>query len=184
MKGAVELGDQPGGFGLLLGFRLVVFGGSRIGVRGLAAGGRRLFGALAESSIHEDSGRLHAVVGGGVFAEALSDILEHVDDFACAVGFGEDSVCEIECPTAVARMCCWDGIGVERFWRCSVRWELLGCGLVHRFSQRTIVHGVGGWLRSLGWRFIAEALSDILEHVDDFACAVGFGEDSVCEVPG
>ena len=96
MQGAVELGDQPGGFGLLLGFRLVVFGGSRIGVRGLSAGGRCLFGALAESSVHEDSGCLHAVVGGGVFADALSDIVEHVDDFARAVGLFEDGVGEIE----------------------------------------------------------------------------------------
>ena len=41
------------------------------------------------------------------FSDALSDVVEHEDDFASAVGFGEDGVGEIE-----------GGVG----------WELLGCG--------------------------------------------------------
>ena len=85
--------------------RLYVAGlGSRVGVR---AGGRSLLGAFAESSVHEDIGCGDAVVGGGVFSDALSDVVEHEDDFASAVGFGEDGVGEIE----------------RR-----VGWYLLGCG--------------------------------------------------------
>ena len=102
MKGVAELGDESGGLGLLLGFRLVVAG---IGV--WACGGRRFLGALAESPVDEDVGSVHAVVGGGVFSDALSDVVEHEDDFASAVGFGEDGVGEIEG---------------------RVGWELLGCG--------------------------------------------------------
>ena len=52
--------------------------------------------AFAESSVHEDIGSVDAVVGGGVFSDALSDIVEHEDDFAAAVGFGEDGVGEVE----------------------------------------------------------------------------------------
>ena len=75
--------------------RLYVAGlGSRVGV--WACGGWRLLGALAESSVHEDIGCVDAVLGGGVFSDALSDVVEHEDDFASAVGFGEDGVGEIE----------------------------------------------------------------------------------------
>ena len=102
MKGVAELGDESGGLGFLVGFRLVV-----AGIEVWACGGRRFLGALAESSIHEDIGCVDAVVGGGVFSDALSDVVEHEDDFAAAVGFGEDGVGEIE-----RRVC----------------WELLGCG--------------------------------------------------------
>ena len=59
-------------------------------------GGWGLFGDFAESSVHEDIGCVDAVVGGGVFSDALSDVVEHEDDFAAAVGFGEDGVGEIE----------------------------------------------------------------------------------------
>ena len=76
---------------MLLGFRLVVAG---IGV--WVSGGRRFLGALAESPVDEDVGSVDAVLGGGVFSDALSDVVEHEDDFASAVGFGEDGVGEIE----------------------------------------------------------------------------------------
>ena len=98
---------------MLLGFRLVVAG---IGV--WACGGGRFLGALAESPVDEDIGSVDAVVGGGVFSDALSDIVEHEDDFAAAVGFGEDGVGEIEG---------------------RVGWELLGCG-VHGYLWVIIGH--------------------------------------------
>ena len=34
---------------------------------------------------------------GSVFVYALSDVVEHVDDFASVVGFGKDGVGEIAC---------------------------------------------------------------------------------------
>ena len=75
----------------------LAFGLSLLGLGfGLRRGGRRFLGALAESPVDEDVGSVHAVVGGGVFSDALSDIVEHEDDFAAAVGFGEDGVGEIE----------------------------------------------------------------------------------------
>ena len=55
-----------------------------------------MLGAFAESSVQECFGRGDAVVGGRVFAVALSDIVEHVDDFARVVGFGEYGVGEID----------------------------------------------------------------------------------------
>ena len=85
----------------------LAFGLSLLGLGfGLVVAGA-LLGALAESSVDEDVGSVDAVVGGGVFSDALSDVVEHEDDFAAAVGFGEDGVGEIE----------------RR-----VGWELLGCG--------------------------------------------------------
>ena len=122
MKGAVDLGNpsaslRAGSLPFFSRLRAGLGFGGRVGVRagggpfdpstGLRTGpstsgpfdwaqDRWLFGALAESSVHEDSGGLHAVVGGGVFADALSDIVEHVDDFARAVGLFEDGVGEIE----------------------------------------------------------------------------------------
>ena len=117
MKGVAELGDEPGGLGLLLGFRLVVAGIAGAGL-GFERGGRSLLGALAESPVDEDIGSVDAVVGGGVFSDALSDVVEHEDDFAAAVGFGEDGVGEIE----------------RR-----VGWDLLGCG-VHGYFNIMLGH--------------------------------------------
>ena len=39
-------------------------------------------------------------------------------------------------------------------------------------------------MRSLVVAFSRDALSDIVEHEDDFAAAVGFGEDGVGEIEG
>ena len=74
----------------------LAFGLSLLGLGFGACGGRCFLGALAESPVDEDIGSVDAVVGGGVFSDALSDIVEHEDDFASAVGFGEDGVGEIE----------------------------------------------------------------------------------------
>ena len=83
----------------------LAFGLSLLGLGfGLVAAGC-LLGAFAESSVHEDIGCVDAVVGGGVFSDALSDVVEHEDDFAAAVGFGEDGVGEIE------RRVCWELLG-------------------------------------------------------------------------
>ena len=79
-----SLGDS----GCFLAFGLSSLGGAGLGFEVWLPVAGDCLGHLPSPSIHEDSGRLHAVVGGGVFADALSDILEHVDDFACAVGFG------------------------------------------------------------------------------------------------
>ena len=109
-----------GDLGLLVGFRRPPLSSAGIGGRFglLRAGGRRLLGALAESPVDEDIGSVDAVVGGGVFSDALSDVVEHEDDFASAVGFGEDGVGEIEG---------------------RVGWYLLGCG-IHGYSEIMIGH--------------------------------------------
>ena len=99
VEGVVELGDpsaslragSPPLFGRL---RAVVGFGGWVGV-GVGVGSGWLLGAFAETSVEEDSGCGYAVVVGGVFVYALSDVVEHVDDFAGIVGFGEDGVGEI-----------------------------------------------------------------------------------------
>ena len=56
-----------------------------------------LLWAFAESSIGEDVGGCDAVVGGGVFVDALSDVVEDLDELESAVGLGENGVGEVEC---------------------------------------------------------------------------------------
>ena len=75
---------------------LSAFGLSLLGLGFGLVVAERFLGALAESPVDEDIGSVDAVVGGGVFSDALSDVVEHEDDFASAVGFGEDGVGEIE----------------------------------------------------------------------------------------
>ena len=70
----------------------------RVGVRSWGGDGIDVLGAFAESSVQEGPGRGDAVVGGGLFAVALGDFVEHVDDFAPVVGFFEYGVGEIEEP--------------------------------------------------------------------------------------
>ena len=97
-----------GDLGCFLAFGLSLLDAGAGAGLGFERGGRSLLGALAESPVDEDIGSVDAVVGGGVFSDALSDIVEHEDDFAAAVGFGEDGVGEIEG---------------------RVGWYLLGCGI-------------------------------------------------------
>ena len=61
----------------------------------VVAGGR-LFGALAESSIHEGIGRGDAVVLVGVVV-ALGDFVQELDEVAGVVGLRENGVGEIAC---------------------------------------------------------------------------------------
>ena len=71
--------------------------------------GRDLLGAFAESTVEEYVCGGDAVVGIGVFVDALCDVVEDIDELECVVGLGEDQVGE-----------------VER----GVRWGLLGCSVV------------------------------------------------------
>ena len=53
---------------------------------GVRVGGRRLLGVFAEAPVGEYVGGGDAVVGGGVFVVALSDVVEDLDELESAVG--------------------------------------------------------------------------------------------------
>ena len=87
VQGVVDLGNEPGGLGFVVGYWL--FGasiGSRVGAR---AGGGWLLGAFAESSVEEDGVGGDAVVGGGLFVDAIGDVAQNLDELECAVGLFE-----------------------------------------------------------------------------------------------
>ena len=98
VEGVVDLGNpsaslragSPPLFGRLragLGF------GGRAGVR---AGGGCLLGAFAESSVEEDGVGGDAVVGGGLFVDAIGDVAQNLDELERAVGLFEDAFGEVE----------------------------------------------------------------------------------------
>ena len=101
VEGVVDLGDpsaslragSPPFFGRL---RADLGLGGRAGFRGLSAGGWWLLGAFAESSVEEDGVGGDAVVGGGLFVDAIGDVAQDLDEFECAVGLFEDAFGEVE----------------------------------------------------------------------------------------
>ena len=72
------------------------FGLSLLGLGfGLLAAGACLGHLPSPLSMRILEALMRSLVVGG-FSDALSDVVEHEDDFASAVGFGEDGVGEIE----------------------------------------------------------------------------------------
>ena len=101
VQGVVDLCDQPGGLGSVLGD-----GGGRFGKRpavvvtgfGSRAWARRdLLGAFAECSVGEDVGGGDAVVGGGLFVAVIGDVAQDLDELEAVVGHLEYGVGEVEC---------------------------------------------------------------------------------------
>ena len=101
VQGVVDLCDQPGGLGSVLGD-----GGGRFGKRpavvvtgfgSRAWTGRDLLGAFAECSVGEDVGGGDAVVGGGLFVAVFGDVAQDLDELEAVVGHVEDGLCEVEC---------------------------------------------------------------------------------------
>ena len=100
MQGVVDLCDQPGGLGSVLGD-----GGGRFGKRpavvvtgfgSRAWAGRDLLGAFAECSVGEDVGGGDAVVGGGLFVAVIGDVAQDLDELEAVVGHLEYGLGEVE----------------------------------------------------------------------------------------